>query len=139
VNILGRYRKLLIAGLALLCSACGGETFTPAAKRADAIEYFKLSGSQIDIMDAYYEGITKKKKEPTMSRRFTRIAGCYADLVEMPDRFDVPHRAYIRDFEAVEKNYYPWFKRRGVNQNDAYDIGQRVKKAADKCHLIIRR
>ena len=120
-------------------SACSGEMFTPEAKRADAIEQFKLTNAQIDIMDAYYEGITKNKPEPATSRRFTRIAACYAAQIEVADRYDVPHRAYIRDFEAVEKNYYPWFKSRGISQDAAYELGQRVRKTADKCHMMVRR
>jgi hypothetical protein len=120
-------------------TACSGEMFTPEAKRADAIKTFNLTTAQIDIMDAYYQGISKDDPEPAMSRRWTRIAACYASQIEIADKYDIPHRDYIRDFAAVEKEYYEWFQRRGIGQDAAYDLGERVRKTSDKCHKIIRR
>lgn len=123
----------------LALSSCGGETFTPEAKRADAIEKFKLSTAQTDIMDAYFEGMTKRSPEAKFTRRWTQIAACYASRINISQKYDTVHRAYVRDFEAVERDYYPWFQRRGLSGNAAYELGEKVKKASDFCHKVIRR
>ena len=130
---------LCAIGVVLTLSSCSSETFTPEAKRADAIEMFKLTSAQTDIMDAYFEGLSKSGEEGKFTRRWTRIAACYASRVVISQKYDIVHRAYIRDFEEIEKDYYSWFQRRGVGEDAAYEIGQKVKKAADFCHATIRR
>ncbi|NNC36710.1 MAG: hypothetical protein EX271_09285 [Acidimicrobiales bacterium] len=130
---------LCVLAALIALSSCGSETFTPEAKRADAIEKFKLTPAQTDIMDAYFEGMTKKSPEGKFTRRWTQIAACYAARINIEPRYDVVHRDYIRDFEAVEKDYYPWFQRRGVSDDASYELGNKVKTASDFCHNTIRR
>jgi hypothetical protein len=90
-------------------------------------------------MDAYFEGMTQTSNEEKYIRRWTRISACYASRVNIKQKYDTVHRDYIRDFEAVERDYYPWFQRRGVSENAAYELGQNVKKTSDFCHKTIRR
>lgn len=130
---------LCAVGLLLALSSCGSEAFTPEAKRTDAIEKFNLSAAQTDIMDAYFEGMTKKSPEAKFTRRWTQISACYASRINIDEKYDVVHRDYIRDFEVIERDYYPWFQRRGISDTAAYEIGQKVKKTSDFCHSTIRR
>lgn len=130
---------LCTIGILVALSSCGSEAFTPEAKRADAIDKFKLDKNQIEIMDAYFEGMTKTGKEDKFTRRWTRISACYASRINVDQKYYTAHMGYIRDFEAVERDYYPWFARRGVSENAAYELGQKVKKTSDFCHTTIRR
>ena len=134
-----RSLTLCAMGLALALGACSQEMFTPEAKRVGAIEKFKLDAAQADIMDAYFEGMTKKSPEGRFIRRWSQISACYASRINIEPRYDVVHRDYIRDFVEVERDYYPWFQRRGVSDDAAYQIGQKVKKTSDFCHKVIRR
>jgi len=130
---------LCAIGILLALSSCGSEAFTPESKRANAIDTFKLNATQTDIMDAYFEGMTQKSAEGKFTRRWTRISACYASRIDIERKYDQIHRDYIRDFESVEQDYYPWFARRGVSENTAYALGQKVKTASDFCHKNVTR
>jgi hypothetical protein len=60
---------LCTIGILVALSSCGSETSTPEVKRADAIEEFKLSAAQPDIMGAHFEATTKTSVEEKYTRR----------------------------------------------------------------------
>jgi len=130
---------LCAIGVLLALSSCGSEAFTPESKRANAIKTFKLTPAQTEIMDAYFEGMTQQTAEGKFTRRWTRISACYAARVDIDPRFESVHKDYIRDFVSIERDYYPWFARRGVSENEAYELGQKVKATSDFCHKTVAR
>ena len=120
----------ILAGTALL-TACNGPS--PETRREKALQKYPLDSAQLEVMDAFLEGLLGEGAGPPRGRTDEMAAACYAANVDMPSKFTRLHKAYVSDYVNIDKEYYEWFARNGVSEFDAHDIGDRVTAASKFC------
>ena len=102
---------------------------------ADKLDSFQLTERERAVTDALIEGYKKEVGMTVLRSRDYARAACYAKTVEVPSRQDAVHQAYLRDYPAIDENFYPWFANRGLSQDDAWKLGQRVQKGYADCSM----
>lgn len=124
-------KYILAMATILTAAACG--SVDPAEMEARQFEKMNLDARQREVAGALVEGYRKETGRDLLRSSDYGRAGCYALKVEMPSRFHSAHVAYLKDYTEIEKTYYEWFARRGVGEDDAWTIGQKVTETLDQC------
>jgi hypothetical protein len=58
-----------------------------------------------------------------------------AKTVDMPRRYERAHLLYLEHYGEVEKDFYPFFQRHGIDENTAWEMSEKFRAAYDKCDL----
>lgn len=127
------YSKMIAAiGTLVLLAACDANL---EQMEADKLDSFELTDRERAVADALVEGYKKEMKVPVLRSRDYMRAACYAQSVEMPSRHDAVHVAYLRDYPAIDADFYRWFANRGYSEQDAWTLSQRVQKGYADCSI----
>jgi hypothetical protein len=122
-----------ITALAVTLGACGG--VDTEQMEAEKLEQMELTNEQRIIAEALIAGQKKETGIPVLRSRDYAAAGCYAKTVQVSRGQSRAHEAYLRDYAEADKDFYAWFKRQGVGEQEAYAISQAVHAALDECSL----
>jgi len=127
------YLKTIAAlGAFALLAACDADLEQMEAGKLDS---FGLSEHERAIAGALVEGYKKETGMPILRSREYARAACYAKSVEMLSSHNNAHLAYLRDYTAIDENFYPWFTAQGISEQDAWKIGERVRKGYADCSV----
>ncbi len=129
---MNRLNAFAALGATFLLAACDANL---EQMETDKLDSFQLSERERAVAGALIEGYKKEVSTPILRSRDYARAACYAKSVEMPSRQDAVHQAYLRDYPAIDDNFYPWFANHGVSQDDAWKLGERVKKGYADCSI----
>lgn len=124
--------RLFAAALLFAISACDGVDIEKM--QADKLASMELTAKEREVATALLEGYKKEIGSMLRSRDIARAA-CYAKSVEMPSQWHRIHKAYIADYTAIDDNFYPWFASKGIGEQTAWDIGQRVVTGYEACSI----
>jgi hypothetical protein len=127
-----RLNAIAVLGAAFLLAACDAHM---EQMEADKLESFELSDRERAVAEAMIEGYKKETGMTVLRSREIARAACYAKSVAMPSRQDAVHQAYLRDYSAIDKNFYPWFANQGLSQDDAWKISERIQKGYADCSM----
>ena len=120
--------SVLTAALAL--AGCGGD---PSAKDSARLDSKELSSDERMVAEALLDGFQHETGAATLPDADIERAACYAKSVDMPDEYADVHKLYLADYAAIDQDFYPWFEKKGVSMEDAWDIAERVKAGLDIC------
>lgn len=123
-------RAAILAGAFALAGCGGGDTEPTQAEQLDAAG---LSAEQRAVAEALIEGFQGETGSDAIGAADVIRAACYAQAVDMPDRFDDIHRRYLANYAAIDQDFYPWFETNAVAMEDAWDIAKRVTQGFEAC------
>ncbi len=129
--MIGIKTAMAIGALTML-AACDADLEQMEAGKLDS---YGLSEQERVVADALIEGYKKETGMPILRSREIARAACYARSVDMLSRHHNAHLAYLRDYTAVDENFYPWFSAQGISEQEAWKIGERVKKGYADCSM----
>ena len=119
--------RLAAAAAALATSACslpdGGEV----------LDGLDLTTSQRAIADALVTGMEKDSPVPMLRKRDYLLAGCYASKVSVPMGQEQAHLDYLANYQEADEDYYGFFQRRGLDEQQAYALFERYETAMKAC------
>ena len=125
--------KALCALAFLLIAACSAEDM--AEMEADKLGGMNLSPAERAIAEALVEGFKKETGAQMLRSRDVGRAACYAKSVKMPSQFARVHALYLKDYSAVDGDYYGWFRRQGVSDEAAYKFFGHVEEGFNACSI----
>lgn len=123
----------LIAATSLALAGCDAADF--AKMETDKLTQMGLTPEQMSVAKALIEGYKKEVGRPVIRSRDVMRAGCYAKTVDLPAHHSRVHKLYIADYAVIDQNYYPWFNKQGIDDQTAYEIGNKVTAAYEECSL----
>ncbi len=128
--------KAIVFACLLSGAACSAQDQLSA--RDSAIAEYQLTSEQVQIMDAYVEGLKNEGKGPLLGyKSFEDGAACYASNIRVPNGLFAVHLRYVSDYMKVEEDFYPWFAKNGVNRIKADDLYDRAGTATTYCKGLV--
>lgn len=126
-------RKVSVLGVVLCCSlvACSAEQ--RAQMEADKLDSFELTTEQRAIAEALVVGYKAETGMAMLRSRDYARAACYAKTVDMPSRYREAHLLYLENYGEADKDFYPFFQSRGIDDNTAWEMSERFTAAYDEC------
>ncbi|MBT8473368.1 MAG: hypothetical protein KJN99_12240 [Marinicaulis sp.] len=124
--------RTLVVVATFSIAACDGVDMEQM--QVNKLASMELTATELEVANALIEGYKKEMGSMLRSREIARAA-CYAKSVEMPSQWHRVHKAYIADYTAIDDNFYPWFASKGIGEQTAWDIGQRVVKGYEACSV----
>ncbi|AKM10829.1 hypothetical protein [Croceicoccus naphthovorans] len=122
------FALFLAAPLAL--GACNLDT---ESMEADKFASMNLTPEERAVAEALVAGFKKDTGLPILRSREYGRAACYAKTVDMPDHLRSAHLAYLANYTEADADYYGFFARRGLGEQNAYEVFQRYEAADRKC------
>lgn len=119
----------MLASLAIV--ACSAEQ--RADMESDKLDSFNLSPMERSVAEALIEGYKKEMGMPLLRSREYGRAACYAKKVRMPTRFHKAHLAYLANYSEADKDYYAFFAKQGLGEQDAYAVFEHFEKGYEQC------
>lgn len=116
---------------ALVLAACSAED--RAQMHADRLDRFELSGDERVIAEAYLVGWKKAARRDLLKSKEYAQAVCYAKSVKMPSSLQRAHLLYLEDYTAIDKNYYAFFKSKGISDSAAERMGNIYVETFKNC------
>lgn len=122
-----RTSSIAMTAAACLLAACsmpsGGEV----------LDGMDLTAPQRAIADALVQGMEKDTPVPMLRKRDYLLAACYATNVSVPPAHERAHLAYLADYTAADDDFYGFFQRYGVGEEEAYALFGRYEAAMAAC------
>ena len=119
---------MLLAALAL--GACD-----MAQMEADSLDSMELTDQQREVAEALIVGYKKERGNIPLRSRDIAHAACYARSVRIASSYHDVHLKYLRDYTAIDKDFYPWFRRQGMSDDAAYKLAQWVQEGFEECTM----
>lgn len=121
--------RWIFASLALV--ACSAEQ--RATMESDKLDSFNLTASERLIAEALIEGYKKEMGMSMLRSREYGRAACYARKVDMPKRFERAHLAYLANYPEADEDFYGFFSKQGLGEQDAYAVFEHFEKGYEQC------
>lgn len=118
---------------AFLLAACSAED--RAQMEADRLDKLELSDDERTIAEAYLVGWKKAARRDMLKSREYAQAACYAKSVKMPSSLHRAHLLYLEDYTAIDKDYYAFFKSKGISDSAAERMGNIYVETFESCTL----
>jgi len=128
--------KVLLIGIAgLLLSACNIEKreAEQMVEFDQLVQNFKLTPKETATAKHAIAGFKIDLGRSVLPDREIRQAICYATSVEMPARLDEAHALYLKNYREIDRDYLNWFASKGINQEDAREMGGIYLTAHNAC------
>lgn len=131
-------KKLNISIASLVLTSCSIHDASTAQDRElqKRAANLHLTSAEMDIANALISGFATETGAPVINSRDVGHVLCYAVHVEMPERYTIPHLDYLKNYVEVDKDYYGWFKMKGVPGTDAKAMGDIYLKAFNECKSL---
>ena len=123
--------RVLVSALWLGLAACSAEQ--RAEMESEKLESYDLTVDQRAIADALLVGYKAETGLPMLRSRDYARAACYAKTVDMPSSYARAHLLYLRNYGEVDKDFYPYFNREGIDDNTAWEMSENFRVAYEKC------
>lgn len=99
----------------------------------EVLDRLELTQSQRMVADALVEGMAKDAAFGILRKREYLLAGCYATKVSIPPAHERAHLAYLANFQEADDDYYGFFARYGLDQQEAFSMFERYDIAMTAC------
>lgn len=125
--------RILRTALCLSLVACSAEQ--RAQMEAEKLESFDLTVDQRAVADALLVGYKAESGMSILRSRDYARAACYAKNVDMPKSYERAHLLYLENYGEADNDFYPFFRRHGVDENTAWEMSERFRVAYERCSL----
>lgn len=127
-------RAPIIGALALVAiTGCSAEQRTEM--ETTKLESFDLTPDQRVVADALVTGFKAEMGLALLRSREYARAACYAKKVVMPRKYKKAHLFYLANYDAADRDFYPFMQKRGVTDIDAWEMSKVFRLAYEQCTL----